>query len=85
VEPLQALPPHRTVQIFCTAPVELLLERYAGRPRHPGHVDEVTIAEVAPRIRAGEWRPLALDGPLLELASSRPLVLPALAAAILRA
>jgi predicted kinase len=84
-EPLRALPPHRAVQVFCSAPAELLLERYAARPRHPGHVDEVTIAEIEPRIRAGEWRPLALDGPLLELDTSGPVDVPALAAEILRA
>jgi predicted kinase len=30
-----ALPPHRLVQIVCTAPLDVLLERYAGRTRHP--------------------------------------------------
>src|SRR5579862_3139246 len=31
--------PARFVQIHCSAPLELLVERYAARERHPGHVD----------------------------------------------
>lgn len=70
--PLAALPPHRTAQVFCSAPADVLLERYRARPRHPGHVDEVTIAEVEPRLRAGEWAPLDLPGALIELDTSAP-------------
>ena len=36
---LSRLPPHRPVQIHCTAPPETLLERFAARDRHPGHAD----------------------------------------------
>ena len=83
--PFARLPPHRFAQVFCDAPIELLVERYASRPRHPGHVDEVTIAEIEPRLRAGHWRPLDLPGTLLELDASRPLDVRAVAAAILGA
>ncbi|MGH3009363.1 MAG: AAA family ATPase [Gaiellaceae bacterium] len=31
--------PARFVQVHCSAPLELLLERYRSRERHPGHVD----------------------------------------------
>jgi len=83
--PFAKLPPHRVVQVFCDAPVDVLLRRYVARPRHPGHIDEVTIAEVEPRLRAGEWRPLELPGTLLELDTTRPLDVQAVAAAILAA
>jgi predicted kinase len=61
-----ALPPHGVLQVFCTAPREVVIERYAARSRHEGHLDDVILAE----LRAGEheeqWTPLALPGELLE-------------------
>ena len=44
---LEALPPHRLVQVFCSAPADLLAERFVARAaeRHPGHVDHL----LAPR------------------------------------
>jgi len=62
-----ALPPHTAVQLFCRAPRDVVIERYAARSRHEGHLDEVVLAE----LRAGEheeqWTPLALPGELLEI------------------
>jgi predicted kinase len=43
--PLHALPPARVVQIFCVAPTEVILQRYARRARHPGHLDGEVIEE----------------------------------------
>jgi predicted kinase len=64
------LPPHRTLQLFCSASDDILLERYAARPRHPGHLD----AEVLEELRAGAlagYAPLDLGGELIELDTSQ--------------
>jgi predicted kinase len=64
-----ALPPHRAFQLLCTAPDEVLLERYATRRRHAGHLDDQVLAE----LRAGTLRgyaPLDLDGELIQLDTS---------------
>src|SRR5205823_8001848 len=39
-------------QIHCSAPVELLYERYESRAgtRHPGHVDAGRLADIRPRL-----------------------------------
>ena len=72
-EQFAALPPHRTVQIHCHAPLEVLLERYAGRTdRHPGHLDSERLGELRQRFEDGVHRALALDGTLIELETSRP-------------
>jgi predicted kinase len=67
VPALAALPPHRTLQLFCTAPRPVVIERYAARTRHHGHLDNVVLDE----LRAGEhemqWKPLELTGDLIEL------------------
>jgi predicted kinase len=65
-----ALPPHRVFQIHCSAPAQVILERYEQRPRHAGHVD----TEVAEELRRGEhegrFGPLPLDGPIVTLDTS---------------
>jgi predicted kinase len=62
VEPLLALPAERVVQFFCTAPRDVVVARYAGRERHPGHLDDEVAAELMERFDAGEWQPLELPG-----------------------
>ena len=63
-----ALPPHRLVQVHCTAPLEVLVERYAARePRHPGHLDGDRVQELRGRHAGGLNGPLDLDGTLIEL------------------
>ena len=80
---LAALPPHRAVQVHCTAPEEVLMERYAGRTgRHPGHDDANRAAEVLANIRSGRHRALALDAPLIEVDTSAPADPAAIAARI---
>jgi gluconate kinase len=62
----EPMPPHRALQIYCTAPREVLLERYARRARHPGHLDGELLAE----LRGGlldDYVPLPLDGELIEI------------------
>jgi glucokinase len=75
------LPRHRTVQIHCHAPPEVLLERYRSRPeRHPGHFDSVRVDELVERFESGRNGPLDLDGELIELDTARPVDADALAA-----
>ena len=71
--PLRALPPARIVQIFCNAPDDVVLERYANRERHPGHLDAEIVEELRTRLAAEEWRPLELDGTLIEVETSTPI------------
>jgi predicted kinase len=62
------LPPHRLVQVHCTAPLETLVERYANRPaRHPGHLDAQRVDELRERFASGLNGPLELDAPLIVL------------------
>jgi predicted kinase len=66
----ESLPPHRLIQVCCTAPLEVLVERYAGRQRHRGHVDDERAGELRQRFEAGLHAPLALRGELLEVDTS---------------
>ena len=45
-DPLSRLPPHRAVQVYCTAPPETLLDRFTTRDRHPGHADDEVLDEL---------------------------------------
>lgn len=47
-----------------------MLERYAGRSRHPGHLDATILAELPERLAAGEWSPLDLGAELIEVDTS---------------
>ncbi len=79
-EPFVDLPPARIVQIVCAVPEALLFERYTTRERHPGHNDAAKVDELRARLAAGEWRPLAIGGELIELDTSESVDIPALAA-----
>jgi predicted kinase len=79
IEPFRALPPARVVQLLCSVPAELAIERYGSRERHPGHVDDVRVGEVGARIEAGEWRVLDIGGELIEVDTSSPVDLVGLA------
>ena len=61
------LPSHRSLQVFCTAPRELVIERYAARSRHEGHLDDVILDELRAGQHEDQWSPLPLAGDLLEL------------------
>ena len=50
--------PARFVQVHCSAPLEVLLERYGSRERHPGHVDAERIDALAEAVRSGRHDPL---------------------------
>ncbi len=83
-DPLRALPRARLVQLFCVAPAEVVLERYATRVRHPGHLDGAILEELRARLGAGEWAPLDLDGELIEVDTSAPVDVRALAGQLVR-
>ena len=77
----RALPPHRTLQIHCQAPLDVLLARYGARPaRHPGHLDGQRASELVERFHSGSNGPLDLDGELIELDTSATVDFDALAA-----
>jgi len=68
---LRALPAHRPFQLFCTAQAEVTCARFRTRAasgmRHPGHLDSVVERELGAGEHDGRWRPLDLEGELLEL------------------
>jgi hypothetical protein len=79
------LPPHRAVQIHCHAPLDVLLERYGARPaRHPGHLDDSRAGELVERYERGSNGPLEIDGELIELDTSHPVDVDALARRLYR-
>ena len=55
------------IQVVCTAPSEILVERFVLRARsgqrHPGHVSEASFDEVLPRLLSERWEALELPGP----------------------
>lgn len=64
------------VEVFCECPVEVAARRFHSRTRHPGHHDpKQTNAEIEARVSEVEPTfsgPLRLGGPLLRVATSRP-------------
>jgi predicted kinase len=54
--------PFDALQLYCTAPREVLLSRYAARAptRHPGHLDASIQDEVADALADGRWAPLSI-------------------------
>jgi predicted kinase len=79
-----ALPPSRTLQIHCSAPPDVLLARFRARTgkRHAGHLDGEVVEEVRAAIESGRHGPLRLAGELVELDTSGPVDVDALAARI---
>jgi predicted kinase len=63
-----SLPPCRIVQVHVTAEPPVLRDRLLDRgERHPVHYDREAAGEIAQRADAGEWDPLPLDGPVVQL------------------
>ena len=62
------------IQVYCRCPVETAVERYRQRAsspdRHPGHLAEHQTDEVTKSWSETEARPLALEGPLVEVLTS---------------
>jgi predicted kinase len=61
----------RTVQVLCEADVETLYARFKGRAesgeRHPGHVDQVLLADFQRVCQEGNWQPLAIAGAVVRV------------------
>jgi predicted kinase len=74
-----SLPAHRTVQVHCEAPLEVLLQRYEGRTRHPGHVDRDRAKDLRQRFTDGTHKAMGLSGALIEVDTSHHVDLDALA------
>ena len=74
-----ALPEHRLVQLHCDAPIATLLERYAARSRHVGHHDAEKIKELPGRFESGAHDALRVPGDLVDLDTTQPVDLDALA------
>ncbi len=64
--------PARFFQVHCSAPLDVLTERYAGRRRHPGHVDSVRLEALREAVETGRHDPLDLPGETINLDTSRP-------------
>jgi len=62
--------PARIVQVHCCAPLEMLLERYGRRDRHPGHVDKQRIEALREAVESGHHDPLDLPGETIRLDTS---------------
>jgi predicted kinase len=76
----EELPAHRTAQLHCHAPLDVLLARYGSRPdRHPGHLDGSRVDELVERYESGRNGPLDLDGELIEVDTTGPVDVDALA------
>jgi predicted kinase len=61
-----------TVEIWCSVPPELALQRYRSRDRHAVHDDARRVAEDWPRW-AAEAQPLGL-GPVIVVETDRPVI-----------
>jgi predicted kinase len=74
--------PTRIVQVHCSAPLEVLLERYASRGRHPGHLDNERIDALREAVESRKHDPLELPGETIRIDTSGPVDLAALAVRI---
>jgi predicted kinase len=76
------------IQIYCRCPIEVAVERYKRRidmpDRHPGHLPEHQTDEAIAGWRSTEPAPLDLDAPLIEVDTTRPVDVAALAALTVR-
>jgi predicted kinase len=59
--------PARFVQVHCSAPLEVLVERYRSRERHPGHVDSERIDALRDAVETGRHDPLDLPGETIRI------------------
>jgi predicted kinase len=75
VEMRLATLPARFVQVHCSAPLEMLLERYVERDRHPGHVDSERIDALRDAVESGRHEPLRLPGETIRLDTSEPVAI----------
>jgi predicted kinase len=62
------------VEVHCSCPPELALERYQSRQRHPCHFDTSYGVDMFDQWTRTDSGPLALGGPLLEVDTTRDVV-----------
>ena len=72
--------PARFVQVHCGAPLDVLVERYGSRERHPGHVDSERIDALREAVETGRHEPLDLPGETIRIDTTQPVDLDALVA-----
>jgi predicted kinase len=82
VEVRLAALPARFLQVHCGAPLELLVERYASRERHPGHIDSERIDALREAVESGRHDPLDLPGETIRIETSGPVDLEAVVASV---
>lgn len=70
--------PARFVQVHCTAPLGVLVERYGSRRRHPGHVDTERIDALREAVESGRHDPLDLPGDTIRVDTTKPVDIAAL-------
>jgi len=74
------------LQIYCRCPMDLAIERYMQRidapDRHPGHLPEHQTEQAIARWTSIEPAPLDLDAPLIDVDTTTPVDIEALAARI---
>jgi predicted kinase len=71
--------PARFVQIHCSAPLEVLLDRYGSRTRHPGHIDHERGQALREAVESGRHEALDLSGEAIRLDTTKPVDLAELA------
>ena len=76
------------VQVYCRCPLDVAVARYLARAaspdRHPGHLPEHQTQEVISSWTSAAPEPLALDAPLIEVATLSPVDAAPVAAQIRR-
>ena len=82
VEARLAALPARFVQVHCSAPLEVLVERYASRDRHPGHVDSERIDALREAVESRRHNPLDLPGETIRIDTTGPVDLEAVVARV---
>ena len=74
------------VQVYCSCPLDLAIARYDARignpARHRGHRPDHQSADATAAWRTAQPAPLALDGPLIQVDTARPVDVGAVAARV---
>jgi predicted kinase len=64
--------PARFFQVHCSAPLDVLVERYHTRVRHPGHIDADRADALREAVETGRHEPLELPGETIRLDTTQP-------------
>jgi predicted kinase len=75
--------PARFFQVHCSAPVEVLIERYDTRARHPGHIDTDRAEALREAVSTGRHEPLDLPGETIRIDTTQPVDVEAIVGRIL--